>query len=108
MRKLSGEESIPLTIGFPAKTTSEFWAMGAATERERNTEKSLKCVLKRMIGKTRKGWVYNTGSVEKVNQSLSTWNEGDSAHKIFEKMSWDVCLANVRGVILIMPSNLAP
>lgn len=35
-----------------------------------------------------------------INQSLPTWNEGDSAHKIFEKMSWDVCLANVRGVIL--------
>lgn len=80
--------------------------MGAATERERNIEKSSKFVLKRMIGRIRKGWVY--GWVGKVNQSLATGMKADSARKIFEGMSWDVCLANVRGVILIMPSSLAP
>lgn len=48
--RLFDEESIPLSIGFPAETTSEYWAIGAATERERNIEKSLKFVFKRMIG----------------------------------------------------------
>lgn len=61
MRGLYAKEPIPMSIGFPAKKTSEFWAMGAATERERNIKKSLKDVLRRMIGKTRKGWVFWLG-----------------------------------------------
>lgn len=54
MKKLFDEASIPLSIWFPAETTSEYWAMGAATETERNSEKSLKFVLKRIFGKIRK------------------------------------------------------
>ncbi len=74
MRKLFDEGSIPLLIWFPAKPTSEYWAMGAATERERNTEKSLKFVLKRMIGRIRKGWVYWMGW--KGQSIIGDWNEG--------------------------------
>lgn len=56
------EESILLSIGLGAETSSEYWAMGAATERERNIEKKMKFVLKRMIGKIRIGWVFWTRS----------------------------------------------
>lgn len=48
--------------------------MGAATERERNIEKSLKFVLKRMIGRIRKGWVYWMGW--KGQSIIGDWNEG--------------------------------
>lgn len=49
--------------------------MGAATERERNIEKSLKFVLKRMTGKIRKGWVYWVGW--KGQSIIADWNEGE-------------------------------
>lgn len=83
MRRLFDEESIPTSIGFPAETTSEYWAMGAATERERNNEKSLKFVLKRMIGKIKKRQCVLDGlkRSEKVNQSH--WNEGGLCSQIF-------------------------
>lgn len=55
MKRLFDGESIPLSIWFPAEASSEYWAKGAAIERERNNENSLKSVLKRIFGKTRKG-----------------------------------------------------
>lgn len=87
-----------MSTEFPAETTSEYWAMGAATERERNNEKSLKFVLKRMIGKIKKRQCV----LDVLKRSTNpTGMKADSAHKYFEEVSWDDYLANVRGVILI-------
>lgn len=106
MRKLFNEESIPLSIGLAVEATSEYWAMGAATERERNIEKKMNFVLSRMIGKIRIGWVFRMNSKRSINH-CRLGMKAHSAHKVFDKIRWNVCIANVRELIMILPSNLA-